>query len=72
MKKTIMERLGLEPVNKLNKTICRERVRELKKRIEAGKIPKSLQDHAEYYARWYAWMAKNGGTRAKKKTARTA
>lgn len=67
MKKTIMERLGLKPVRKLNRSICLERVKKLQAKIRSGDVPKSLSEHADYYARWYAWMARNGGTRAKKR-----
>jgi len=69
MKKTIMERLGLTPVRKLNKTICQERVKKLQSDIRKGDVPKALIDYAEYYRRWYAWMARNGGTRSKKRKA---
>lgn len=69
MRKTIMEKLGLEPVRKLNKTICLERVRKLQARIRSGRIPKHLSRHADYYSQWYGWLAKNGGHRGKKPAA---
>jgi hypothetical protein len=69
MKKTIMEKLGLEPVRKLNRSICLARVKELRRKLDAEDISSRLVPQAQYYARWYAWMARNGGTRAKKKAA---
>lgn len=63
-KKTYLEKMGLEPVDKLNKKICSERVKYLKKGIAAGKFHGPLLKQAKYYANWYNWMAKNGGTRA--------
>lgn len=65
MKKTFLEKLGLEPVEKLTKKICNDRVRYLKKAMKEEAIPPSLLPKARYYASWYSWMAKNGGTRAK-------
>lgn len=69
MKKTILEKLGLDPVRKLSKKICVERVKILRKKIESGRVPKDLKKHAVYYANWYGWMAENGGSRAKKRAA---
>lgn len=67
--KSIMERLGLQTVRKLNLTICRQRVRFLKANLKLGKYKGDLKKYAEYYANWYGWMAKNGGTRSKSKKA---
>lgn len=69
MSKTIMEKLGLEPVRKLNKAICLKRSRKLLKDLKASAVPASLKAHARYYARWYSWLAANGGHRGKKSAA---
>lgn len=68
-KKTWMERLGLEPVRRLNKTLCKKRVTHLRKQIKAGKYRGELLKKAKYYANWYAWMADNGGTRGEDQAA---
>jgi hypothetical protein len=60
-----MEKLGLVRVRKLNKKICRERVKHIRAGLKAGKYKGKLKEQAEYYANWYSWMAKNGGTRSK-------
>ncbi len=63
-KKTYLEKLGLAPVRKLNKSICRKRVIFLRKKIKANRYSGKLLERAKYYANWYAWMAENGGSRA--------
>lgn len=68
MAQTFLEKMGLKPVHKLNKTICLERVRFLRKKIEAGKFEGRLLKQAQYYAGWYKWMANNGGKRPKPKS----
>jgi hypothetical protein len=69
MKKTIMERLGLEPVRKLNKTICLERTKYLRNKLEKNGYRGELVDYAKYYANWYSWMAKQGGSRSQPRRA---
>jgi hypothetical protein len=63
-KKTYLQKLGLEPVRKLNKKICRERVKFLKAQIKEEAYEGKLLERAKYYANWYKWMADNGGTRS--------
>lgn len=67
--KTYLEKMGLKPVDKLNKKICQERVTYLRKRIKGGKFKGQILEKAKYYANWYGWMAKNGGSRGSKKSA---
>lgn len=62
-KKTYLEKLGLEPVKKLNKKICYERVQTLEDLLETDKLSGKLKAQAKYYANWYWWMYENGGTR---------
>lgn len=64
-KKTYLEKLGLEPVEKLNVKICRSRVSHLKRLINAEELTGKLLKQARYYRSWYAWIAKNGGQRPK-------
>ena len=61
--KTYMEKLGLEPMSKLTVKICRERVRFLKANIDKNRYKGKLLERAKYYANWYTWQAKNGGSR---------
>lgn len=68
-KKTYLEQLGLEPVNKLTKQICQTRVVFLRKKLKAGKLKGKLEAQAKYYVNWYSWMAKNGGHRGAKRGA---
>jgi hypothetical protein len=68
-KKTYLERMGLKPVEKLNKKICMERVSFLRKAIKANRFEGKLLKQAKYYAGWYKWMAENGGSRSNKKSA---
>ncbi len=63
-KKTYLEKMGLEPVDKLNKRICNERVTYLEKKIKRHEFEGKLLKQAKYYVQWYSWMAKNGGSRA--------
>lgn len=67
MSKSIMEKLGLKKVSKLNKTICMKRRVYLRKQIEAGKYKGVLLKYARYYASWYGWLANQGGTRARQR-----
>jgi len=57
-----MERLGLYRVSELTEEICWRRVRHLRRGLRIGKYAgdKLLEDHAKYYANWYAWIAKKG------------
>ncbi len=64
-KKTYLEQLGLAPVKKLNKTICLNRVRIIRKKLEGGRLKGRLLAQAKYYVKWYKWMADNGGSRGK-------
>jgi len=57
-RKTYMEKLGLETVTRLNKTICLRRVRFLRKNIREGIYRGKLLERAQYYRNWYAWFAK--------------
>ena len=66
-KKTYLEQLGLKPVDKLTKTICKQRVAHLRKKISSGRLPPKLLKQAKYYANWYGWMADNGGTRGQQR-----
>ena len=67
MAKTYLEKLGLKPVNKLTKGICRERVTHLRSLVKREKVKGKLRDRAVYYANWYGWVAQHGGSRAKKR-----
>jgi len=58
-KKTYLEKLGLEPVTKLNKTICKKRASYLRRGIRQELWTGKLLVQAKYYARWYAWAAEN-------------
>lgn len=60
-----MRQLGLETVTLLSKSICEKRVAFLRKRIKSGAYRGTKLKYAKYYANWYSWMAKNGGTRSK-------
>lgn len=62
-RKTYMEKLGLEPVRELTKKICNQRVEHLKRGIAQRRWSGSLLERAKYYANWYAWMARHGGSR---------
>lgn len=63
MKKTIMEKLGLEPKRLLNKKICMDRVRFLEKKLAKDAYKGKLRESAVYYKGWYKWLAKKGGSR---------
>jgi len=63
MKKTYLEKLGLKPVEELNKKICLERKKHLEKKIENGRLKGRLLAQAKYYRNWYGWLAKKGGSR---------
>jgi len=56
-KKTYLEKLGLEPVARLNKTICKKRASFIRRNIRQGTYKGKLLERAKYYARWYAWAA---------------
>jgi hypothetical protein len=64
MKKTYLEKMGLKPVRKLTKKICQSRVSLLRSRLKRGVFKGELRDQAVYYANWYEWLRKRGGTRA--------
>ena len=64
MKKTYLEKMGLEPVDKLNKSICKKRVLLIKKKLKRNEFSGRLRKQAMYYANWYSWLLKNGGTRS--------
>ncbi len=66
-RKSIMVKLGLQPVRRLNRSICLDRVKTLRRKIEKNQLPTNMREYATYYANWYSWMAQNGGTRAAKK-----
>lgn len=63
----IMEKLGLKRVSKLTKKTCKDRVAHLKRGIKKGTYRGKLLGYAKYYASWYAWLERQGGTRAIKK-----
>jgi len=63
-KMTYLEKMGLEPVKKLSKKICKERVKHLTKLIDRKKVRGKLRERAIYYKNWYAWQGRNGGNRA--------
>lgn len=64
MAKTYLEKMGLEPVRKLNKKICMKRVKYLQKQIDKGAFKGRLLAQARYYKSWYGSLAKRGGSRA--------
>lgn len=64
--KGIIEKLGLERARLLTETICKKRVRHMKKSLKAGDYGREgskLYGYAVYYIQWYGWLAENGGTR---------
>lgn len=65
MAKSFLEKMGLEPVEKLNKTICLHRSKYLKRKIKAGDFSGRLLKQARYYASWYGWLGRGKGHRAK-------
>lgn len=71
MARTYLEKMGLKPVEKLNKKICLERVRVLRKKIDSGKFTGRLLKQARYYRGWYQWIADNGGQRPKARPSRS-
>ena len=58
-KMTWIAKLGLEPVDKLTKQVCKQRVSVLKKNIKAGKYTGQALKQAKYYAAWYDWRSSN-------------
>lgn len=54
-----IEKLGLKPATTLTKTVCLERSKTLRKRLEKGVYEGRLRDQAVYYAAWYKWRATN-------------
>jgi hypothetical protein len=71
-KQSFLKRLGLDEVEgKLTAKVCNQRVKHLRKSIDAGKYKGRLLEQAQYYMGWYKWRAKNNPN-AKKKTSRRA
>jgi hypothetical protein len=65
--------LGLQRAKRLDKELCEQRVRRLKRGIRQGKYDGKhegkLLNQAKYYAAWYGWLArKYDGKRPPKKT----
>lgn len=56
---TIMEKLGFpKRVPKLTKKICKDRLKELSEKIDAGKFKGERLELAQYYVYKYRWMIK--------------
>ena len=68
-KNSISKRLGVATEGPLTKAKCLEKVRKLKKGLEAEMYKGKLRDYAVYYKNWYAWRAENGPRRSSKKSA---
>ena len=56
-KKSYIEKLGLDPVEKLTKKVCLERSRLLRARLSKDAYDGRLRKQAVYYASWYKWRA---------------
>ena len=53
MAKTFVEKLGLEPVEKYNRTNLRKRIRTLEKNIESGVYRGQKREKAKTYLYWF-------------------
>lgn len=62
----VLERLGLERVNKLDEKICLYRSRTLRRRIRLKRYDGELLDYAKYYANWYQWVSSQYGEHGKR------
>lgn len=57
-KKTYLEKLGLEPAERLTPRICELRVRHLKRLLEDGQLTPKLEGKAREYKAWYGWKGR--------------
>lgn len=52
-KKTMVEKLGLEPVEKYNRTNLRKRIKTLEKNLKAGSYRGQKEKTASRYLSWF-------------------